>query len=77
MRTTRRNISITNEAVDLALDRSENASKFVEKAILYYLEEHEKHYATIEDLEETNRRVEILKEALNKIVEAIMAGGKE
>lgn len=56
----RRNISVTNDRVDMALKRAENMSKFIEKCILYYLDNTENEYATVEDLEELRGDLKIL-----------------
>lgn len=48
----RRNIYISNETVDIELDRSDNASKYIERAILFYLEETKKDYIEREEFEE-------------------------
>lgn len=76
MKAERRNFTITNELVSITLDRAENASKFIEKCILYYLEEHEKEYVTVEELEEVKKDIEIInknymqtKDALNKLID--------
>lgn len=67
MRATRRNISITSEVVDKALDNAENISKFVEKAILYYLEETEKEYATVADLEQLRGEFKIINQNYTQV----------
>lgn len=84
MKAERRNITITNEKVSVTLDRSENASKFIEKCILYYLEEHEKEYATLDDLEDVRNEVDILnknylqqKDILSKLVDCIVKNGSQ
>ncbi|MDA3732097.1 hypothetical protein PBV87_11445 [Niameybacter massiliensis] len=76
MKAERRNITITNETVSITLDRAENASKFIEKCILFYIEENEKEYALLEDLNQLEDKVEVLnknylqtKDTLNKLVD--------
>lgn len=48
----RRNIYISSETVDMELDRADNASKYIERAILFYLEETKKDYIEREEFEE-------------------------
>lgn len=78
MKAERRNITVTNETVSVTLDRAENASKFIEKCILYYIEENEKEYALLEDLNQLEDKVEILnknylqtRDTLNKLVDSL------
>lgn len=77
-RAERRNISVTNDEVSKALDTSDNASKYIERAILYYLEHSKQDQATLEEIEEIKKKVEILnrnylqtKDTLNKLVDSL------
>ena len=46
----KRHISVTNDRVLKALDESKNASRFIEEAILYYLDSIDKEYVTIDQV---------------------------
>lgn len=77
-RAERRNISVTNEEVSKALDTSDNASKYIERAILYYLEHSKQDQETLKQLEEVKTQVEVLnknylqqKELINKLVNSL------
>lgn len=71
MRSTRRNISITNEEVEMAIERSENASKFIEKCILYYLEQNEQEYVTKEEFKILNQNFIQQKVILDEIAKKV------
>ena len=75
MTATRRNVCITNAELDKYLDTCPNVSQFLQEAALFYLQEKDNVYAKDRELKALERKVDTLKEALNKIVEAIMAGG--
>lgn len=77
MPATRRYISVTNTELDKYLDGCPNVSAFLQEAALFYLQEKDSVYAKDRELKALERKVDTLKDALNKIVEAIMAGGKE
>lgn len=72
MRAVRRNITITNEEVDTALERADNTSKFIEKCVLYYLDAEQKEYVTKDELEEflagSTRKIEILNKNYLQVV---------
>lgn len=71
----RKNISVTNERVLSAMEKSENASKLIEISILYYLDSLEKEYITKEESEEfmqdTNKRIGILNENYLQVAEIL------
>lgn len=46
----KKHISVTNERVLKALDESRNASRLIEKAILYYLDSIENEYVTADQV---------------------------
>lgn len=71
MRSTRRNISITNEEVEMAIERSENASKFIERCILYYLEQNEQEYVTKEEFKILNQNFIQQKVILDEIAKKV------
>lgn len=48
----KRHISVTNTRVDKALSESDNASRLIEDAILFYLDFKQEGYATIGYVEE-------------------------
>lgn len=62
----RKNISVTNERVLEAMEKSENASKLIEVAVLKYLDDLEADYITKAELDEIledyNKKVCILNE---------------
>lgn len=77
-RAERRNISVTNEEVSKALDTSDNASKYIERAILYYIEHSKQDQETLEELEVIKKQIEILnknylhqKELVSKLVDSL------
>lgn len=45
----RKQISVTNEKILQAMEQSDNASKLIERAILFYLEETKKDYIEREE----------------------------
>lgn len=47
----RKNISVTNERVLEAMDESDNASRLIEEAIIYYLDNIEHDYITKEQVQ--------------------------
>lgn len=61
-RAERRNISLSSSTVNEFLDRQQNVSKFIENLVLAYIEEQEKEYAELKDLEELRAEFEILNE---------------
>lgn len=67
----RKNISVTNDTVLKALEESENASKLIERAVLYYLDSIEKEYITRQEVEEMledgNKKVCILNKNYTQI----------
>lgn len=67
----RKNISVTNEKVLKAMDQSENASKLIEIAMIYYLESIEADYVTREELEQLNKKVCILNENYTRTVQIL------
>lgn len=71
MRAERRNITVSSIRVTEALDRAENVSKYIENAVLYYLDEHEKEYATVEELQELFQKIEVLNENYYKTMEIL------
>lgn len=83
-RAERRNISVTNDEVSKALDQSDNASKYIERAILYYLEHSKQDQNTLEELEEVKKQIEILnknylkqKDTLSKLVDSLFGRGNQ
>lgn len=46
----KKHISVTNERVLKALNESKNASRFIETAILFYLDSIENEYVTVEQV---------------------------
>ena len=77
MPSTRRNVCITNTELDKYLDTCPNVSQFLQASALFYLQEKDNVYAKDRELKALERKVDTLKEALNKIVEAIIAGGNQ
>lgn len=71
MRAERRNITVSSVRVTEALDRAENVSKYIENAVLYYLDEHEKEYATVEELQETNKKLKEINSNYLKTMELL------
>lgn len=67
----RKNISVTNDRVLKAMEQSENASKLIEIAILYYLDSIEADYVTKEELEEINKKVCILNQNYTQTVKLL------
>lgn len=65
-RAERRNITVSSERVSDAFDRAENVSKFIEKCVVYYLDEQEQEYATVDDLEATKEELKYDMQILNK-----------
>ena len=65
MRAERKNITVTNETVWNTLIQSDNASKYIERCILFYLEATEKGYVT---LAEFNTAIEIRDRKIEKII---------
>ena len=55
----RKQISVTNEKVLQAMEQSDNASKLIERAMLFYLDSIEKEYITKEDMEDFERKITI------------------
>lgn len=77
MRSERRNISVTNEIVSNALDSSDNVSKYIERAILYYIENTNEEYATKQDFEILNQNYLEMRDILKEIIEDFLPkGGK-
>lgn len=72
MRAERRNITVTNKVVSDELNKSENASKFIEKCILYYLEEQQKDYVTQDDFQILNRNYLEMRDILNELVQTFL-----
>lgn len=71
----RHNISITDKEIEEALLKEQNMSKFVEQCIRFYLEQHTKSYAELDDINQLDHKVEILnrnylevKDILNEII---------
>lgn len=76
MPATRRNICITNVELDKYLDSCHNVSQFLQEAALFYLQEKDNIYAKDRELKALSKRVDVLTDALNKIVDAIMKGSE-
>lgn len=72
MPATRRNICITNEYLDSYLDKCSNVSQFLQSAALFYLQEKDNIYAKDRELKALSRRVDVLTDTLNKVLEAII-----
>ena len=78
-RASRRNICITSEFLDEYLDtKVSNVSAFLQEAALFYLEEKDNVYAKKSQIEDLDRKVEILnknylqtKDSLDKLVNSL------
>lgn len=66
MRAERKNITVTNETVWDTLIQSDNASKYIERCVLFYLEATEKGYVTQEDF---NVAIETQDKKIQKIIQ--------
>ena len=65
MRAERKNITVTNETVWDTLIQSDNASKYIERCILFYLEATEKGYVT---LDEFNAAMEMRDKKIDNLI---------
>lgn len=79
-----KHIYIKNRLVLEELKAAENASKYIEKAILYYREQMKSEYATVKDLEGVRRDIQILnqnyiasKEVLEEVAKYMRSRGGE
>ena len=76
MKSNRHNISITNERVEEELLKSQNMSKYIENAILFYIQEHEKHYVEHDEFAKLERKVEVIKDTLTNVLDGIICKNK-